>query len=70
MTGWLKKRAKEPLCLDDVEALIEETDSLVVVQQPHVNALVAWLEARSAENGFGDDFEWTLRHPRERGVKP
>lgn len=31
------------------------------VQQPHVNAVALWLERRHSQNGFGEDFEITLR---------
>jgi hypothetical protein len=31
---------------------------------PHMNALAAYLERRKNQNGFGDDFEYTLR-PKE-----
>lgn len=33
-------------------------------QQPKVNALTSWLNTRHNQNGFGDDFEYTLR-PKE-----
>lgn len=33
-------------------------------QQPRVDALTSWLERRKNQNGFGDDFEYTLR-PKE-----
>lgn len=35
-------------------------------QKPKVNAVSSWLENRANENGFGEDFEYTLR---PRGAK-
>jgi hypothetical protein len=35
-------------------------------QEPRVNKLAAWLENRRNQNGFGEDFEYTLR---PRGAK-
>lgn len=29
-------------------------------RQPHVNALSSWLASRKDQNGFGEDFEFTL----------
>ena len=29
-------------------------------KQPHVNALTSWLDNRKNQNGFGEDFEFTL----------
>lgn len=30
-------------------------------QEPHVNIVAAWLDRRRHQNGFGEDFELTLR---------
>lgn len=38
-------------------------------QEPHVNWLTGWLNVRKAENGFGDDFEITLKPRQGRGAK-
>jgi hypothetical protein len=35
-------------------------------QEPKVNAITNWLERRHRQNGFGEDFEYTLR---PRGVR-
>lgn len=70
MKPWTKRGREKKARLDAIEAELAETDSLLVVQQPKVNALVSWLEVRKAQNGFGDDFEWTLAYPRQRGKKP
>lgn len=63
---WKREREKHEH-LDQVEKLLTETDAIVVSQQPSVNSLVGWLEARRMQNGFGEDFEWTLANPRRRG---
>lgn len=52
--------------LDQIEATLDETQSKIAAQQPRVNQLVAWLNQRKLSNGFGEDFEWTLAHPRGR----
>lgn len=61
---WTRRSQAEKKRHDQYERELEATDSLLVEQQPRVNAVVAWLEARKLQNGFGDDFEWTLAHPR------
>jgi hypothetical protein len=35
-------------------------------QKPQVHAVVSWLESRANQNGFGEDFEYTLK---PRGAK-
>lgn len=55
--------------LDEIEATLQENDSLIKEREPRVNFLVAWLEARKATNGFGEDFEWTLANPRRGGAR-
>lgn len=63
---WTRRSQAEKKRHDQYERELEATDSLLVQQQPRVNAIVAWLEARKLQNGFGDDFEWTLAHPRTK----
>lgn len=63
---WTRRSQAEKKRHDAYERELQETDSLLVQQQPRVNAVVAWLEARKLQNGFGDDFEWTLAHPRTK----
>lgn len=51
----------------DPTALLRETEETlkqVKAQQPKVNFLSAWLEARNTQNGFGEDFDITTLHPR------
>lgn len=54
--------SKHPSRVDPAELERAATDSRAMVrqQQPRVNALTAYLNWRSKENGFGDDFEYTL----------
>jgi hypothetical protein len=49
--------------MNAVEVYIREKESQLSRQAPRVNAVVEWLEQRKLENGFGQDFEWTLVHP-------
>lgn len=43
--------------ISKAEASIRKTKE----QQPRVNAISLWLNNRNLINGFGDDFEYTLR---------
>jgi hypothetical protein len=47
------------------EELIDAKRDQLKAQTPRVNILVAWLEQRKLYNGFGQDFELTLAHPRD-----
>ena len=67
MMPWTRKARAKEARLDQVEKILTETDAIVVAQQPDVNRLTAWLESRKTQNGFGEDFEWVLAHPRRRG---
>lgn len=39
----------------------EESLKQTQAQQPKVNALTTYLENRKNQNGFGEDFEYTLK---------
>ena len=60
------EKAAEPVEFDpDVlirkaEASLRKTES----QQPHVDRITSWLKRRENHNGFGEDFEYTLRPNR------
>lgn len=48
----------------DAEALekkAEESLNSTAAKQERVNYLTNWLESRNNKNGFGEDFEYTLR---------
>lgn len=62
---WRNKARKARL--DATEKFLDETQARVEEQAPRVNALTAWLAERKMSNGFGEDFEWTLAHPRRSG---
>lgn len=55
--------SKHPARIDPDELERKATDSLAKVrsQQPRVNAFTSYLVRRKEENGFGEDFEYTLR---------
>lgn len=55
--------SKHPSRIDPDEVERVATDSLAKVrkQQPLVNALTSYLERRDDQDGFGEDFEYTLR---------
>lgn len=61
-----KHRAKQQR-LDEIEQTLDARKEALQAQEPRVNALVAWLNNRKMKNGFGEDFEWTLAHPRRSG---
>lgn len=51
----------------DVDALDRKFDASLdqtAANQPKVNAITSWLDNRKNQNGFGEDFEYTLR-PKE-----
>lgn len=53
----------------DPDALLRKADQSLretKAKQPHVNFLTAWLNGRSEQNGFGEDFDYTLSTPRRR----
>lgn len=55
-----KKRSTrvDPIELQEkAEASLERTRK----QQPYINFITSWLNNRKGENGFGEDFEYTLR---------
>lgn len=58
------RRVSDDKRLNDTEAFVENVDKKVQAQEPHVNALFNWSIWRSRENGFGQDFEFVLAHPR------
>lgn len=60
---WFKRRAPR-VDPDELDAQSEAAIRRVADQQPHVNTLTAYLERRKNQNGFGDDFEYSLR-PKE-----
>lgn len=61
---WLKKRESR---LDTAELACKAVESLerTEAQQPKVNYITTWLNNRKNDNGLGEDFEITLRHPRK-----
>lgn len=44
----------------ELSRLAEESLTETRGKQPHVNALTSYLNNRTGENGFGEDFEITL----------
>ena len=42
------------------EESLRKTES----QQPHVDRITKWLNKRENQNGFGEDFEYTLKPKR------
>ena len=55
---WRKKARVDPA---ELTAQAEAAVQQVVEQQEQVNALTAYLGRRKLQNGFGHDFEYTLR---------
>lgn len=46
--------------IQKAEESLRKTESQTI----HVNQLTTWLKNREMKNGFGDDFEYTLRPKR------
>ena len=45
---------------EQLSAQAEKSIQETTERQPHVNALTNWLSSRKDQNGFGEDFEFTL----------
>lgn len=64
--GYFTKRKNEipgtdpDALIRKAEASLRQTES----QQPHVDRITSWLKHRESQNGFGEDFEYTLRPKR------
>ena len=54
------KRSDPEALIRKAEASLRQTES----QQPHVDRITSWLKRRESQNGFGEDFEYTLRPKR------
>lgn len=59
-----KRNAEKRAELEQTEQYLDAAQARVTAQAPRVNMLAAWAESRRMSNGFGEDFEWTLAHPR------
>lgn len=59
---WLKRRTPR-VDPDELARTAEESLAETRRRQPHVNALTSYLNNRTGQNGFGEDFEITL-NPR------
>jgi len=46
---------------DELDAQTDAVLEKLTREGPHMNALAAFLERRRDQNGFGDDFEYTLK---------
>ncbi len=57
------KRSDPEALIRKAEASLRQTES----QQPHVDRITSWLKLRESQNGFGEDFEYTLR-PKRRNA--
>ncbi len=44
----------------DVHESVKTAEMILNSQQKHVTAVSSWLERRKNQNGFGEDFEFTL----------
>lgn len=49
---------------EDLTQQANEINEKLEREAPKLNALATYLERRRLQNGFGTDFEYTLRHPR------
>lgn len=49
---------------DELIRKAEESLRQTTRQQPHVDRITSWLQNRENQNGFGEDFEYTLRPKR------
>ena len=51
------ERPDPDVLIRQAEESLRKTES----QQPHVDKITKWLNKRENQNGFGEDFEYTLR---------
>lgn len=58
--NWFKKRPHR-INPEELHAKAEVSLKVTTSNQGRVNSLNAWLINRSAQNGFGDDIEITLK---------
>lgn len=56
---WKKKSNKHQI--NEVHKSTENAAKKLEAQKQKVNATASWLERRQLQNGFGQDFEYTLR---------
>ncbi len=52
---------KQKARIKEIQKSVDEADKTLNKQAPHVNAVSSWLKIRANQNGFGADFEYTLR---------
>lgn len=55
---------KNKHCQKTLQVRASEAADQLEKQKPKVNNLTSWLEDRKNQNGFGEDFEYTLRPRR------
>lgn len=55
---------KHKHCQKSLHARANEAAEQLKQQKPRVNNITSWLENRKDQNGFGEDFEYTLRPRR------
>lgn len=63
--SWLRKKGSTRVDPDKLNQQAEEAIRITSDQQERVNTLTSYLNNRKNQNGFGEDFEYTLR---PRGV--
>lgn len=54
-------KRRQKLDLDALEKQATDALEQVKAQEPRVNYLATWLKNRENQNGFGEDFDWSLR---------
>lgn len=59
-------KRKQKARIKEIAKAVDAADTTLRKQEPHVNAVTSWLQNRANQNGFGADFEYTLR---PRGAK-
>ena len=67
MGCFTKRKKQDRPNPDDMIRKAEESLRKTESQQPLVDRLTGWLKNRENQNGFGDDFEYTLR-PKRRNA--
>lgn len=63
MIRWLRKQQPR-VDPDELAMKAERSLNATEAKQEHVDKLTGWLDKRKNQNGFGEDFEYTLKPRR------
>lgn len=62
--GWVERRRSSGIDPDELDRQTEAIEEELEREAPRMAAIATYLERRRMQNGFGNDFEYTLRPRR------